>query len=85
MKRRVVSVPGKDSAEGSIPVESGTSIIVVLTSQEAQTVVNCLLNCPIQTDVKSMPALLGLVQGIVRKLQAEMPTQPPTPAAPTGA
>jgi hypothetical protein len=50
------------------------NITVELTPDEVKLITECLLNCPLQTDVKSMPKVIGMVQGIVKKMT---PTPPP--------
>jgi hypothetical protein len=55
------------------------NVTVELTPDEVKLITECLLNCPMQTDVKSMPHIIGMVQGIVGKMSP--PTSPP-PAPP---
>lgn len=52
------------------------TVIVSLTPEEVQFVMNCLLNCPRQASVKEMPSLLALAQGILKKLQPQQAFPP---------
>jgi hypothetical protein len=45
-------------------------VCVALTLEEAQYIQEVLLNAPMQVAVKDMPRLIGMVQSIVKKLQA---------------
>jgi hypothetical protein len=44
-------------------------MVVELTQEEAQYIMDVLLNAPMQVAVKDMPKLIGMVQSIVKKLQ----------------
>jgi hypothetical protein len=57
------------------------SVMVILTPEEAQYVTEVLLNAPMQVAVKDMPHLIGLVQGIIKKLQPPAPQETPKPEA----
>jgi hypothetical protein len=57
------------------------NITVELTPDEVKLVTECLLNCPMQTDVKSMPEIIGMVQGIIGKMT---PPPAPPPSSTTG-
>jgi hypothetical protein len=50
------------------------TVTVTLTTDEVKLITECLLNCPMQTDVKSMPQIIGMVQGIVKKMTSPPPT-----------
>lgn len=52
------------------------TMVVALTPDEVDFIMNALLTCQIQTNVRSMPAVLATVQAILKKLQPE----PETPA-----
>ena len=49
--------------------EEDKTVDVSLSSEEVRLVINSLLNCPIEINVKSMPHILALAQGILKKLQ----------------
>jgi mRNA-degrading endonuclease toxin of MazEF toxin-antitoxin module len=53
--------------------ESG--VVVALTPDEVKFVMECLVNCPVTTSVRDMPSVIGLAQGIIKKLN-------PSPATP---
>jgi len=55
-------------------------VVVVLTANEVEFVRECVLNCPVQTNVTNMVSLLNLVQGILKKLA---PAPAPAGAPPT--
>jgi hypothetical protein len=50
-------------------------VCVALTQEESQYIQEVLLNAPMQVAVKDMPHLIGMVQSIVRKLQALKPEE----------
>jgi len=54
------------------------SALVMLGDDEVQLITECLLNCPMQASVKDMPQIIGMVQGIVKKIR---PPSPSTPSA----
>jgi len=61
--------------------ETKNGIVVVLTADEVKFVRECVLGCPVQTNVTNMLPLLGLVQGILKKLA---PLTAPTDTVPAG-
>lgn len=55
-------------------------VAVSLMPEEVKFITECMLNCPFTADVKSMPHILSMAQGIIKK----MTVSTPSPSSTTG-
>jgi hypothetical protein len=53
------------------------------TPEEAKFLVECVLGCPMQVDVRTMTKVFGMAQNIIRKLTTPSPPPPTSPPAGT--